>query len=202
MSAEGFQFFIDRAQNISWNQGPVVSSTIARSGLTRSVSRGNAVWRFEVTVPDGLRYSDCRRALTQVERFDSYTDINIDFDNIAYLFKYQGNLTGAQNITVQTVDSNIVFHESPMISTEKFKRGDLIKFNGYVYMVMEDVLGNASSVTLHRPIVKATASTTYAMTYGSAVTFKVRAIEIPTYTLFGYDQISWSGPFVFYEVIE
>lgn len=202
-----FQYFINRAQQITWNQRPTVAQTIARSGLIRSISRGNAVWRFEVTMPNGPRYSDYRQALSDLETSGSYTAEWIQFNTPGhnYIFGYQGNLpvtSGATPIYVLNADSNVVFHNAVSIATPKFEKGDIFELNGHVYMVTQQVLGNATNIYLHRPLVDAANDTTYNVNVGTAARFRVKCIDLPTYTLFGYDQISWNGPMVFQEVID
>lgn len=202
-----FQYFIDRASQITWNQRPTVAQTIARSGLMRSISRGNALWRFEVTMPDGPRYSDYRQALNDLEKLGSYTADWIQFNTAGqnYIFGYQGNLpvtSSATPIYVQTTNTNLVYHNASTIASPKFEKGDIFELNGHVYMVTEQVLGNATNIYLHRPLVDATAATTYNVNVGPAARFRVKCIDLPTYTIFGYNQISWNGPLVFQEVID
>lgn len=202
-----FQYFIDRATNISFNRRPIVATTVARSGMTRAISRGNEVWRFDVTVPDGLRYSDIRLQLAEVDRFAQFTDIDVSFDSADYLFKYRGNRPVRTNLVATTplnVTNQVNFSGLPAGQVVA-RLGDLMKIAGRVYSVTGDVIasgGGTATATLHRNLIGVTPNTSYSNTeVGEQIKFRMRAIQIPTFTLFGYDQVAWNGSFQFVERI-
>jgi hypothetical protein len=199
-----FQYFVDRATNLSFNRKPIVATTVARSGMTRAVSRGNRIWRFDVTVPDGLRYSDIRNELTLIDRYAQFTDIDISFDKADYLFKYQGNLTSPnRNFTAIATGLGpeiLSISQTPGVIIAKV--GDLVKVKGRVYSVIRsdgDTISGTTQLTVHRPLIGVTNFESVSCTAGEQVTFPVRAIQIPTFTLFGFDQVAWNGSFQFIE---
>jgi hypothetical protein len=202
---QAFQYFVDRATNLSFNRKPIVATTVARSGMTRAVSRGNQIWRFDVTVPDGLRYSDIRTELATVDRFGQFTDLDISFDKADYIFKYRGNRPVRTNL-VATTPSNITnqVNFSNLPAGEIVARnGDLMKIAGRVYSVVEDVVasgGGTATAILHRNLIGVEPNTAYSNTeVGEQIKFRLRAIQIPTFTLFGFDQVAWNGSFQFIE---
>jgi hypothetical protein len=202
-----FQYFIDRATNMSFNRRPIVATTVARNGMTRAVSRGSEVWRFDVTVPDGLRYSDIRTQLTEIDRWAQFTDIDVSFDKASYIFNYRGNRPVRNNLVVTTplnVTNQVNFANLPAGQVVA-RLGDLIKIDGRVYSVTGDVIasgGGTATATLHRNLIGVTANTTYSnVEVGEQIKFRMRAIQIPTFTLFGFDQVAWNGSFQFVERI-
>jgi hypothetical protein len=83
----------------------------------------------------------------------------------------------------------------------KFKAGDFIQLgtSGKVYSVAEDVTPTQTVVTLNRPVRDNTG--TYTLLVGQAVNWNVVCVEFPQWTIFARNQVSWSGPFRFAEVL-
>lgn len=200
-----FQWIIDNAESISINRKKVVASTTARDGTTRSVSRGGQVWRFDVKLPDGPRWTDYRQLISQAEANDRITSANIQFNNSGHdwLVQYQGNsanYTGFQ-ATITQGSATITLTTSPTTSSGyKFRAGDFIQLgsSGKVYTVAADVAYNSNTVTLHRPVLESTASGV-SLNVAENCVFNVICVQFPDWTLFARDQVSWSGPFVFAE---
>lgn len=204
-----FQWIIDNAETISMERKKVVASTTSRNGVVRSVSRGAQPWRFEVKLPDGPRWSDIRSYISQAELLDRVTAANIQLNTsgqASWLSKYQGNsvnYTGFQATIVQN-SATITLTTSPTTSSGyKFRAGDFIQLgsSGKVYTVAADVAYNSNSVTLHRPVIEASASGV-ALNVANNCTWSVTCTQFPSWTIFARDQVSWSGPFIFSEVIE
>ena len=203
-----FQWIIDNAETISMERKKVVASTTSRNGVVRSVSRGPQPWRFEVKLPDGIPWQTLRRDITQAELLDRVTAANIQI-NVAgqavYLSKYQGdsvNYTGFV-ATIVNNSATITLTTSPTTSSGyKFRAGDFIQLgsSGKVYTVAADVAFNSNSVTLHRPVLESSASGV-ALRVADNCVWSVVCTQFPTWTIFARDQVSWSGPFVFSEVI-
>lgn len=202
-----FQYVIDSAETISMNRLKVVASTTSRDGTTRVVSRGGQVWQFEVRLPDGARWTDWRGKISQIEALDKVTSgtFQLNAAGHAWLSQYQGNsvnYTGFEGGWTYG-STTLTLSTSPTTSSGyKFKAGDLIQLgsSGKVYTVAADVAYNSNTVTLHRPIVDATASGV-SLRVGPNCVFTVICKEFPSWTLFARDQVSWSGPFIFSEVI-
>lgn len=201
---QGFQYFVDKASNITFNRRPIVATTVARSGMTRAVSRGNALWRFDVTAPDGLRYTDMRNELDAIDQFGQFTDLNISFDAADYLFKYQGNRPNRTNLVAfipLNFTNTVTFNNIPSGEVLALQ-GDLIKISGRVYSVTNNAVSTGSTVTvnLHRNLIGVTANTFVSnVEVGEQIKFLVRAIQVPTFTLFGFDQVAFNGNFQFVE---
>lgn len=199
-----FQWIIDNAESISINRKKTVASTTARDGTTRSVSRGGQVWRFDVKLPDGPRWTDIRQYITQAESLDRVTAANIQFNDTGHdwFVGYQGNsvnYTGFQASWTQNATS-ITLTTSPTTSSGyKFRAGDIIQLgsSGKVYTVSADVAYNSNTVNLHRPVIEASGSAT--LRVAENCVFNVLCVQFPEWTLFARDQVSWSGPFVFVE---
>jgi hypothetical protein len=214
-----FQWIIDRAESISINRKRVVASTTARDGTTRSVSRGGQVWQFDVTVPDGIPWSELRANITAAERLDrvSTATIALSNANINWMFGYLGTpVTVPTDIRFRTVtgqSSQIELFDRyfpPFVTISAGQKilgqGDIIQLgtNGYVYTVVEDVLYNTSTfpiVTLHRPLVTTTFSGNV-MRIGRNCAWSVICTNFPDWTIIGRDQVGWSGSFTFVENIQ
>ena len=200
-----FQWIIDNAESISINRKKVVASTTARDGTTRSVSRGGQLWRFDVKLPDGPRWTDYRQLISQAEARDRVTSDNIQFNNSGHdwLVQYQGNSANYTGFVATIVQgsADITLTTSPSTpSGYKFRAGDFIQLgaSGKVYTVAADVAYNSNTVTLHRPVLEASASGVSLRVAENCV-FNVICVQFPEWTLFARDQVSWSGPFVFAE---
>jgi hypothetical protein len=197
-----FQYVFDNAESISINRRRVVGSTVTRDNTVRSVSRGGQAWRFEVRLPDGIRWSDARRAIEQMEYLDRSTVGTVQINNAGYnswLTPYQGNGVGTFTASA-TRGSNIVTLTGGAPGAGfSFRTGDFIQLgsSGHVYSVVEDVPYNDNTITVNRPVIDATG--TYTLRFGPSVTWSVICTEFPSWTIFARDQVSWSGPFVFSE---
>lgn len=202
-----FQFVIDNAENISVSRRPVVAQTVSRGSIVRSVSRGNNLWRFEVKLPDGPRWTDYRKAITLVEKLDRLEVDNIQFNNpgLSWLFGYQGDLTNTSAITVNvtgTGNTVTITGGATLASGFRFRAGDIIQLGtgGKCYTVASDVAFNNNTITLHRPLIDETPGTK-TLLVGPACVFRVQCIQFPNWTIFARDQVSWDGSFIFQEVL-
>jgi len=206
MTTTAFQWVLDNAVSISINRKAVVAQTVARNQTVRSISIGGQVWRFDVRVADGLRWSDIRGYIEQIDYADRYTPATIQFNRTGYnswLTPYQGNnsnpsvytATGTQGAT--TINLNAI---GTIASGYHFRSGDLIQLGstGRVYSVVGDVPYSSRTVTLNRPIIDSTFSGISLIT-GVNVTWTVNCLNLPDWTIFARDQVSWSGSFQFIE---
>lgn len=200
-----FQFVIDNASSISIDRKRVVASTQTRSGVVRNVSRGGQVWTFEVQLPEGPRWTDYRNDISKLEALDRVSTDTIQFSNTghSWLVEYQGdsvNYTGFQ-ATIVNGSNTITLTTSPTTSSGyKFKAGDFIQLgaSGKVYTVAADVAYNSNTVTLHRPVLDASASGV-ALNVAENCVWTVVCSQFPKWTLFDRNQIRWEGPFIFNE---
>jgi hypothetical protein len=207
MTTTAFQYVFNNAETIAYNRRAVTAQTISRDNTVRTVSRGGQAWRFDVKLPDGIRWSEVRGYIEAIDYADRYTDGNVQINNAGYntwLTPYQGNsinFTGFAATWTQGANT-ITLTTSPTTSSGfKFKAGDLIQLgsSGKVYSVVTDVAYNSNTVTLNRAIIDNTAVSPVSLIVGTNVTWNVICVELPSWTIFARDQVSWSGPFVFYE---
>ena len=202
-----FQWIFDTAETLSLDNLKVVGTTITRDGTVRSTSRGGQVWRFTVKLPDGPRWSEYRQSIALSQALDRTTTSTVQINDSGYnswLTAYQGNSVNSTGFfgTWTQGATTLTLTTSPTTSSGfKFKAGDLIQLgsSGKVYQVAANVAYNSNTVTLHRPIIDATQASATALPVGINVTWTVICTEFPQWTIFARDQVSWSGPFVFYE---
>jgi hypothetical protein len=197
-----FQTVFDNATSIKINKKKKVSSTTSRSGVVKSTSLGGQVWEFEVQLPDGPRYSVYRPLIEAMERYDRVTTQSINISQ-TYITGYQGTLSSVTGGVASFTSGNTITITSGLtgVSGYRFKAGDLIQLGsgGSVYSVAQDVVYNQNTVVLNRPVRESAGS--YSLIVGPSVSWEVLCVSFPDYTVFGYDQVSWSGPFVFVEAI-
>tara|TARA_B100001287_G_scaffold276783_1_gene289437 strand:- start:10150 stop:10767 length:618 start_codon:yes stop_codon:yes gene_type:complete len=201
-----FQTVIDRATTLSFNKRRKVQQTQSRSGVVKTTSAGGQVWEFQVRLPDGPRYTDYRQLIEAMEALDTVTvgQIQINNSGHSYISGYQGDLGTTSGISVSYTSGNtltITAGATGLSSGNKFEAGDYIQLGstGSVYTVTSDVAYNSNTITTHRPILETAG--TYSLIVGPSVTWDVVCVQFPNYTLFGHDQIRWSGPFIFVEAI-
>jgi hypothetical protein len=200
-----YQTVIDNAESISFNRRRNVSQTQSRDGTVKTISLGGQIWEFEVTLPSGPSWTTYRPLIEKMEALDRVTvgTIQINSAGQSWLSGYQGNLTNISAVTVSYVSGNTVTITggATLASGYRFRSGDLIQLGstGKVYSVVDDVLFNQTTVTLHRPVREGPGN--YTLRIGPNVTWSVICVQFPQWTIFARDQISWSGPFVFAEAL-
>jgi hypothetical protein len=199
-----FQYVFNNAESIGMNRRAVTAQTISRDNTVRTVSRGGQIWRFDVKLPDGISWTSARPYIEAIDNADRYTIGTVQLNNAGYnswMIPYRGNsanYTGFAATWTQGATS-ITLTTSPTTTTGyKFRVGDIIQLGtGSVYSVSADVAYNSNTVNLNRAILDATGSGNLAVAQN--VTWSVVCTELPTWTIFARDQVSWSGNFVFYE---
>lgn len=202
-----FQWIINNASQIDVNTQPLIASTVTRDGTVRSVSRGGQPWVFTVTMPDGPRWTDYRELQATAERFDRHTAQNIQFNASGHdwMFAYQGDLTPPNGNGTFNGDWSTGFDTFTMTggtgSGNRVVAGDFVQLGtGGVYKVVETSAANDTSIRVHRPIIDAPG--TGQVRVGVNCVFTVRCTEFPRPVIFARNQVRWSGPFIFVEVID
>ena len=200
-----FQWIIDKAESLSLDRQQVVGQTITRNQTVRASSRGSAIWKFTVNLPNGLRWIDIRSDVSKAEALGRVSTGSISLSNSgqAYLAAYLGNSVNstAYVATITKGSTAITLTTSPTTSSGfKFRAGDLIQITstGNVYTVAADVAFNSNAVTLNRPVDEASGSSK-ALRVGPNVSWTVICVQYPTFTIVEGGLVTWSGPFVFYE---
>jgi hypothetical protein len=125
-----FQWVFDNAESISINKRALVGQTITRNQTVRATSRGPGIYKFTVTLPDGMSWDQVADYIAAIDAADRFTTETVALSDAGYSsWIHNGDLTPGQSWTVICV-------------------------------------------------------------------------QLPEWTIFSRNQVSWSGPFVFYEVQE
>jgi hypothetical protein len=204
MTTTAFQYVFDNAESISINRRAVTAQTIARDNTVRTISRGGQIWRFDVKLPDGPRWTDLRPYVEAIDYADRYTVGTVQLDNAGYndwMTPYLGNSANYTAFAASWTQgaTAITLTSSPTTTSGfKFRTGDFIQLGtGRVYSVVADVPFNSNTVNLNRAVIDNTGSG--ALAVAENVTWSVVCTELPQWTIFARNQVSWSGNFVFYE---
>lgn len=200
-----YQIVFDKAESISMNRRRTVAIGQSRNGVVRTVSQGGQVWRFEVRLPDGPRWSEYRPLIEQMEYLDRTTvsAVQINDPGLDWLTGYRGDAASSVGATAVFTAGNTIQLDTGLTTTAsgqfRLRAGDFLQLgsSGSVYTVVSDVPHGSNSVTLNRAVIEDAG--TYTLYIGQDVTWNVICTEFPDWTIFARDQISWSGPFVFYE---
>ena len=208
MTTTAFQYVFDNAESISFDRRAVTAQTISRDQTVRTVSRGGQIWKFNVALPNGIRWSEARAYIEAIDAADRYTPGTVQINNSGYtswLNRYQGdsvNSTGFVATWTQGAASITLTTSPTTASGYKFRSGDIIQLGvtGHVYSVVADVAYTSNTVYLNRPIMDASATTT-AIMVGPDATWTLICVTMPTWNIFARDQVSWSGAFTFYEYL-
>lgn len=212
-----FQYIIDNATGLAINKNPLTSLTITRDQTVRSVDRGGAVYRFAVDANIGMRWSEWRSIITEIEALGKTNTqvINLAKPAFAYITAYTGKLTAPQlaatklrytstmaSVTTKAFELSTL--PSVAANTVIFNAGDIIQPSGsqFPYTVTATVLRGISTtvtVPVHRTIRSAPSNTYYSTLAGQQVTWKVICTQLPNWKITSYDMVEWGGGFEFYE---
>lgn len=210
------QTIVNNASSITIDRHKTSGQTISRSGIVRTAElASNIPWLFTVEMHNGLAYSTNRAVTEEIDRLDRTIEeeINIGLTNtgLDYITRYQGDASGIASVTVSSVSgSNIVLNCSSAGSgTYLFRKGDYIQpASGYryPYTVTADVaFSTSTSVTIpvNRPVITQSGYTFSgkSIKVGSNVTWRVKMLKKPTYTIVPYDRIQWDSNFQLIEII-
>ena len=220
--ATTFQFLFDNAEQISIDTQVNVAQTISRDNTTTALARGGDTYRFTVKMPDGISYETWRPHLAAID-YTGKTSLAgaeiVYLNNSGYVdwfTKYQGDITAGLTgwsgtlIDSRTLD-NINTGTSPTLGDYILKAGDLIKIKSVggvtqtldynTYTIVSDVQAPADTATLHRSANEYSGlATNVTFDVGPAnVYWHVNMVQYPQWNLFARNQVSWNGPFVFYE---
>ncbi len=211
-----FQWIFDNAETLSINKRPIVSQTISRDQQVRSVSRGGAVWRFTVKMPDGKRWSEVRGYIEGIDQSNLLTPDTVNLGKAAYnyIVGYRGDAVDTSTMTfkytsAQAASDTTRFELGNMpgsTGTVLFRAGDFIQPTGstHVYSIVEDVVKGSNAtqlVKVNRGILETPSATAVTMAVGSQVQWTVICTACPQWSLIARDIVGWSGDFQFQEVL-
>lgn len=204
-----FQWVIDNAESIRFDNRPMTSQTQTRSGVTRTVLRGSQPWIFEVTPPAGPAWNEYVYNWGLSSRYGRHeqTTITFSLSGLSWMFAYRGELTNLTTLNASFTRGNtdITLTGGSGASTYRFRAGDIIQLGNYVYMITRDVgAADTNNITVHRPIIESGSASASLGTLkvGSNCEFTVICTQFPNPIAFARNQISWDSPFIFTEVIE
>lgn len=207
------QTFLNRATFLTVDKRKVSAQTITRSGHVKTAEVASAnPYRFAFGVTAGYTYSENRGALEDLDSLDITVEEQIDIGttntNLSYLTALQGTLGGSPTITSASGLSIVVNTSGATGSGTALKKGDFIQPGTgyrYPYQVTADVTWNASSITvpIHRPFITQSGYTVSGkpLLLGSAVTWNVKMVNKPSYTVLPHDRFSLDNDVELVEII-
>jgi hypothetical protein len=221
------QTIIDKSSSIVIDKRKVTSSVLTRSGVLRTTAfLGHQPYFFTVNFSASLKYSTNRDLLEDLDRLDRVNEETIDIGttntNLSYITRYQGNASNASlsSITVNNVADfgNLYLNCSSVTGSTGFlfKKGDFIQPKGnsnvyrYTYQITNDILlssaaGNGNvAVPVHRRLFEQPGQNYYGggIKVGSQVTWPVKMLQKPNYTILPYDRVVFDGEFQLVEVMQ
>tara|TARA_R110000824_G_scaffold148309_3_gene318010 strand:- start:2005 stop:2385 length:381 start_codon:yes stop_codon:yes gene_type:complete len=91
-----FQWVFDQATTISIDLKAQVGQTITRNQTVRAVSRGNAIRKFTVELPNGLRWEDIADEIQAIDAAGRHTTESIALSNANYTaWMHNGDISSA-----------------------------------------------------------------------------------------------------------
>jgi len=219
----GLQSVIDKTGFITFNQRKSAGSTISRSGHLKTSVQQGALYRFTVGAPQGLRYSENRALLSELDGIDVTVASNVSLSNFNNNLQYVTEITGGIDspgigggITLNGYSGNVLYANLTQATSNDgqtfFKKGDFIQPLGntstykYPYQITSDVTDYAGpnvSIYVNRPIIaqEGVALNTGGFRLGYNVFFNLTAVVNPTYSVVPHDLIEFSGDFELMETI-
>jgi len=215
-----FQTIIDNATFLTINKRKTTAISVSRSGHVKTAERQPSVYSLTVGTHAGLKYSENRGVLEDIDTADRVVEANVSLNNnsgMNYLTAYQGDMDGGSLTMVGSNAKELYINASSATATSGnvlFKKGDFVQPQGntgtyrYPYQVTSDVNGiggGQSNVTVpvHRPVLSqdGVSITSGGVRKGTEVRFHVKAITCPTYSIVPHDRIAFDGNFEFVEII-
>jgi len=209
------QTIIDNSQFITFDKRKVVGQTISRSGRIKTAEVASAnPYRFKVGMHSGLKYSDNRALCQEIDTLDRSTEETIDIGStngsLSYVTAYLGDgYTGTITATSASGNELVLNTTSASGSGTLFRKGDFIQLGSnyrYPYQVTSDVSWNGTSVTvpLHRAFISQSGYSVSGKTLlkGTAVTWRVKMMIKPSYSIVPHDRLEFDADFELIEVIE
>ena len=211
-----FQTIIDNATFINIDKRKTTAMSVSRSGHVKTAERQPSVYKFTVGSVPGLKYSENRGVLEDIDTADRTVEANISLANnsgMNYITAYQGGIDGGSLSMVGGDGKELYINASSATgSGTLFKKGDYLQPEGntgtyrYPYQVTSDVsfsTGANVTIPVHRPVLSQTgvSITSGGVRKGTEVRFHVKAMSCPTYSIVPHDRIEFAGDFEFVEII-
>tara|TARA_R110002153_G_scaffold13914_1_gene51275 strand:+ start:36 stop:704 length:669 start_codon:yes stop_codon:yes gene_type:complete len=214
------QTIVDNATYVTIYRKKIAGQSISRSGRLLTSEVVSAVpYQFTSGMHSGLQYSTNRGLTEELNALDvtEESTINIGTSNIglAYITKYLGDLTvnnqPGNAVVISATGTSLVLNTVGVVGTGMlFRKGDYIQLSGayrYPYQVTADVFMASGAITatvpLSRPFIPQDGYTTVGagIVYGSAVSWRVKMINKPRYSVLPGDVLQFDDKFEFIEYI-
>jgi hypothetical protein len=201
------QTLIDGATSLTIDKQVPTSMSISRGQKLRTQSRSISIYKFVVGLNPGLTYDTAttRELLNNYDVQGKITEETVKLSNVtgsSWITDYLGELTGAdQALTYVGGHSGNTFTINVSdvtggATTVVVKSGDFIQAANarYPYQATATVLkgsGSTVSIPVHRDIIET--NTGANVLYGNNVTFKVKMIDQPPYSVTPGRYVEWGG---------
>jgi len=210
------QTIVDNATYVTIYRKKIAGQSISRSGRLLTSEVVSAVpYQFTSGMHSGLKYSTNRGLTEDLNALDVTEEATIDIGTtntgLAYITAYQGDSTGIGAVTCVSASGNTltVNASSAGSGTFLFKKGDYIQpASGYryPYQVTADVAHTTSSsvaIPLSRNFIPQDSYTLSGkgIVVGSAVSWKVKLLNKPKYSVMPGDILQFDSEFEYLEFI-
>jgi hypothetical protein len=221
------QDIVNSASEITVDRRKQSASTVTRSGILRTTTMaGHVPWLFTITFNKSLKYSTNRDLIEEIDRLGVTEEETINIGNsnpsLAYITRYRGNASTASlsNITLNTfTPGGFIYANCSSVTGSTgflFRAGDYIQprgnTNGYrhPYTVTADITlssaaGNSNvAIPVHRRVFEQPNVTIagYGITWGANVTWPVKMLNKPKYSILPYDRVVFTEDFQLLEVMK
>lgn len=211
------QQLLDGATSITMDKQVPTSTSISRGQKLRTQSRSISIYKFVVGLNPGLSYDNTttRGLLQDYDTTGRLTEEEVKLSNVtggSWICGYLGGLdAGDQALTTFSGNANgnefiinVNSTANTSSSTVIVEKGDYIMAENhrYPYQATAQVLrgsGATVNVPVHRTILET--STGGNVLYGSNVTFRVKMIQQPPYSVTPGRYVEWGGDMQLMEVI-
>ena len=219
-----FQSVIDNATNITMDAMPMSSAVLTRSNRLKTATRGEAIYKFNIETSRPFIMNGINRAFLQVlQTLGRTTEQEVTLSNTAnmgYIMGYAGTLDNTQlnalTITSYTGSTFVVDTSATLgilAGDTMFEVGDYIQpaNSRYTYQVRTAVFGSdivtgSVNVLVNRNIYTSASDggnniVGQAFNVANNCSFRVKCLNLPSYTLHPGKYFQFDGDFQFVEVI-
>ena len=208
------QKLINSAQKITIDRQPIVAMTMSRGQYIKTAERGARIWKFIVTPSAGWRWEEYRDEIEDLDAMNRITEeeINIGSNNtgLSWMTAYRGacNTSQLNGLSIASVVGDTITLNNSigiLATTIVFKKGDYIQpfSSSYPYTITADVLMPESGV-ITVPVNRGVLGTVTGQTLkiGSNVTWRVKIVKFPNYSVTPGRLVAWEGEFELVEVLQ
>ena len=221
------QDIVDSASQIDVDRRKQSASTVTRSGILRTATfSSHQPWVFTIIFNKSLKYSTNRDLIEEIDRLGTTEEETINIGNsnptLAYITGYRGNASTASlnSITVNSGSTGgFMYLDCSSVTGSTgylFRAGDYVQplgnTSGYrhPYTVTADVALNTASgnsnvaVPVHRRMFEQpnVTITGYGITWGANVSWPVKMLNKPKYSILPYDRVVFTEDFQLIEVMK